>query len=44
MGLHHWWQGDAVWAVALDMTLSCAVILVVQPTNALLSEVRTLTS
>ncbi len=43
VGLHHWQQGDAAWAVALDMALSCAVILVIQPTIALLSEVRTFT-
>ncbi len=42
VGLHHYLQGDAAWAVALDMLLSCAIILVIQPTNALLSEVCTL--
>ena len=40
VGLHHWGQGNAAWAVALDMALSCAVILIVQPTTALMSEVR----
>ena len=40
VGLHQWGQGSAGWAVALDMALSCAVLLLVQPTKALLSEVR----
>ncbi len=37
--LHYWAQGVAVWAVALDMALCCAVILVIHPTKALMSEV-----
>ena len=40
VGLHNLAQGDAAWAVALDMALSCIVILIVQPASTLLTEVR----
>ena len=42
VGIQHRWQGDAARVVALDMMLSCAVILIVQPTLAILSEARAL--
>ncbi len=42
VGVQHQWQGGAAWAVALDMLLSMAIILVVQPTLAILSEARAL--
>ena len=40
VGVQHQWQGGVAWAVALDMLLSIAVILILQPTLAILSEVR----